>query len=72
VTFIALFRQRSQSSFERLFEEFALAVPPWFACNFAQPYFGNEPSVRCGKEQDVLLNRRRQMQKDHDLLVSLA
>ena len=55
------------SFLERLFEKLALAVPKRLACDFAQFQFADEPGIGCGEEQEVFLDRRRQMQQNHDL-----
>jgi len=62
-----LSRQRSKSFLETLPEKFALAIPARFTCDVAQLQFRNELSVGRGEKQKVFLDRRRQMQQNHDL-----
>jgi len=66
-TFIALLRQRSKSILEKALEQFSLAIPAWLTRDFAQPQFAEESSVGYGEKQNVFLDRRRQMQQNHDL-----
>ncbi len=67
VTLITLFDQRSKSFLEMLLKKFALTVPAGLTGDLPQLQLMDEPSVARGEEQNVFLDRRCQMQQDHEL-----
>ena len=50
-----------------LLEKVLLAIPAWLTGNLTQPRFRDGHPLACGQEQQVFLDRRRQMQQRQEL-----